>query len=410
MQKEDELIDLAKFLKGSPMNKFLGPLFAQKVPKSCHERTGLFLKILNRPKINLVCLRSFSFRGIPSECIGIRGIIWRLLLGYLPPETARWESFLEAKQKEYLTLYNQTKIPSVPRVSVRQSRPLNKDEELAKEIKTDIKRTKRDIPFFGMLVNSSSPPTLEESKEKPSEEDDDFVYDDTETHRLVLSRILYVYAKQNTELEYIQGMNELLSVLYYCFYHDSVPEMNKYLESDAYFCFCNLMEELKEAYSRQMDKTFGGIQQIIQKISEILKRVDVEYWNYLSETKADIQLFALRWIMLLFAQDMELPTVIRLWDSLLGDPERFLFFQYVVVRVIIEAKKEVIGSEFYEFVKVIQNSPRTLKLQDLLKKSGNMLAKDLKKDSYIGEHYQLQLVHYIISIYLVLYTQMLQYC
>jgi ribosomal protein L31 len=36
-------------------------------------------------------LRSLSFRGIPSEVKGLRPLVWKILLGYLPKETAKWE-------------------------------------------------------------------------------------------------------------------------------------------------------------------------------------------------------------------------------------------------------------------------------------------------------------------------------
>lgn len=38
------------------------------------------------------------------------------------------------------------------------------------------------------------------------------------THSDILARILFVYAKLNAGLKYVQGMNEVLSVVYYCFW------------------------------------------------------------------------------------------------------------------------------------------------------------------------------------------------
>lgn len=38
-----------------------------------------------------------------------------------------------------------------------------------------------------------------------------------ETHADVLARVLFIYAKLNPGIRYVQGMNEVLSVLYYCF-------------------------------------------------------------------------------------------------------------------------------------------------------------------------------------------------
>jgi len=44
-----------------------------------------------------------------------------------------------------------------------------------------------------------------------------------ETHADMLHRILFIYAKLNPGIKYIQGMNEVLAVIYYC-----------YLENDSF--------------------------------------------------------------------------------------------------------------------------------------------------------------------------------
>ena len=38
-----------------------------------------------------------------------------------------------------------------------------------------------------------------------------------ETYADVLHRILFIYAKLNPGIKYVQGMNEVLAVIYYCF-------------------------------------------------------------------------------------------------------------------------------------------------------------------------------------------------
>lgn len=59
------------------------------------ERVVNLMKVLNKRKINITMLRNLSFRGIPSEIRSLRPIVWRVLLGYLPRETAKWEAFLK---------------------------------------------------------------------------------------------------------------------------------------------------------------------------------------------------------------------------------------------------------------------------------------------------------------------------
>ena len=65
------------------------------------EKTINFFKILNRRKVPISMLRSLSFRGIPSEVKLLRSIVWKVLIGYLPTETHKWETHMKAQLKLY---------------------------------------------------------------------------------------------------------------------------------------------------------------------------------------------------------------------------------------------------------------------------------------------------------------------
>ena len=59
------------------------------------------MKIINKRKIEIAMLRSISFRGIPSEINGLRQIVWKILIGYLPRETSKWEEIMIENKKIY---------------------------------------------------------------------------------------------------------------------------------------------------------------------------------------------------------------------------------------------------------------------------------------------------------------------
>lgn len=49
-----------------------------------------------------------------------------------------------------------------------------------------------------------------------------------ETHADILHRILFIYAKLNPGIKYIQGMNEVLAVIYYCYMkYDDILDDNE---------------------------------------------------------------------------------------------------------------------------------------------------------------------------------------
>lgn len=57
----------------------------------------------------------------------------------------------------------------------------------------------------------------------------------SEKHFDVLSRILYIYAKINPGIRYVQGMNEIIAPIYYVFKNDKTNEFfQKTVESDCF--------------------------------------------------------------------------------------------------------------------------------------------------------------------------------
>ena len=60
------------------------------------EKTINFFKILNKRKVPISMLRSLSFRGIPGDNLQLlRTIVWKVLIGYLPTETHKWETHMK---------------------------------------------------------------------------------------------------------------------------------------------------------------------------------------------------------------------------------------------------------------------------------------------------------------------------
>ena len=65
-----------------------------------------------------------------------------------------------------------------------------------------------------------------------------------------MQRALFVFAKLNPGLRYVQGMNELLSPLYHSFCLD--PAHGGHAEADAFFCFVELVSECRDNFCQQL--------------------------------------------------------------------------------------------------------------------------------------------------------------
>lgn len=111
-----------------------------------------------------------------------------------------------------------------------------KDIELLDEIQKDVRRTRAQMSFFFMPADSSleisneeialkADYTIEYTKLSKSKINKDF-----ESHGDVLTRILFVFAKEYPSIRYVQGMNEVLAIIYYQFCLDNDCDNDQFLE------------------------------------------------------------------------------------------------------------------------------------------------------------------------------------
>lgn len=67
-----------------------------------------------------------------------------------------------------------------------------------------------------------------------------------------MKRALFIFAKLNPGLRYVQGMNELLAPLYYHFRMDPDREAAAHAEADAFFCFMDIISEFRDNFCQQL--------------------------------------------------------------------------------------------------------------------------------------------------------------
>jgi hypothetical protein len=151
-----------------------------------------------------------------------------------------------------------------------------------------------------------------------------------------MKRILFIYAKQHPELKYIQGMNEILAVIYYTFENDDNPFMLNYSESDSYYTFEILLEEIKQVFIMD-DINFSQLFIVIEIkfIKNILQKLDKDLYNHFENENVSLETFLMRWLLVLFAQEFQLDTTINFWDRMFTQKNKINFLCYVSVSLLI---------------------------------------------------------------------------
>jgi len=370
---------------------------------SYKEKLDQFNQLLNESKIDIKRFRKTCFEGIPDKP-SVRSLSWKLLLNYLPLDRSGWNDFL----KKQRLLYKQyvEEIVAHPDNSNQENKspsqldhPLSiqpdsqwitffKDNEVLLQIDRDVRRLCPDISFFqhptlysiyhvlgdpgpfetltkrvervmleSSVIGTSRGGLKNVTLKKCSNEEYTVLSDGQEAHWQVVERLLFIYAKLNPGIAYVQGMNELIGPLYYTFASDPDVQWQEYAEADSFFCFTNLMGEVRDNFIKTLDDSAHGIGQEMNKLYCLLQVKDYELWKDLDTKKMMPQFFAFRWITLLLSQEFFLPDVIRLWDSLFSDPARFDFLIYICCSMLIILRQEILDSDFAVTMKLIQNFP-----------------------------------------------------
>ena len=115
-----------------------------------------------------------------------------------------------------------------------------------------------------------------------------------EAHWEVVERILFLYAKLNPGQGYVQGMNEIVGPIYYVFATDTSREWREHAEADCFFCFTNLMSDIRDFFIKSLDEAESGINGIMARLMNKVGRLDPEVKNVLDAQDIRPQYFSFR--------------------------------------------------------------------------------------------------------------------
>lgn len=235
---------------------------------------------------------------------------------------------------------------------------------------------------FGGVVTKDSHGSLSSSKsfdDDDSPDDSDSIFSSLEAqeyHWQVVARILFIYAKLNPGQGYVQGMNEIIGPLYYVFSNDTKNELFiGHSEADTFWCFTELMSEIRDMYNSQLDSDRStGVVAMMTKLTNLLASEDSELYHRLLHLQGiRPHYFAFRWITLLLSQEFPLPEVLRIWDFLFSDNERFNFLICFCCSMLMLLKPELMAGDFSSNMKLLQNFPERIDVNSITRKAKSLM-------------------------------------
>ncbi|KAJ6860317.1 TBC1 domain family member 13-like [Populus alba x Populus x berolinensis] len=319
-------------------------------------------------------LRRIASQGIPDGA-GIRSTVWKLLLGYLPPDRSLWSSELAKKRSQYKR-FKEELLMNPSEITRRLEKSMGFDNDDAKsESRCVLSRSKITHGEHPLSLGKSSIWNKFFQDSEIIEQIDRDVKTHSPRHALLLwgliickiqsgealRNILIVFAKLNPGIRYVQGMNEILAPLFYVFKNDPDEEMEACAEADTFFCFVELLSGFRDLFCQQLDNSVVGIRSTIARLSRLLKEHDEELWRHLEVTtkvKPPVLFISVDYSPL--DSGVQFADSIHIWDTLLSDPEGP---QETLLRVccamLILVRRRLLAGDFTSILKLLQNYPPT---------------------------------------------------
>ncbi|KAI4338988.1 hypothetical protein MLD38_023981 [Melastoma candidum] len=129
---------------------------------------------------------------------------------------------------------------------------------------------------------------------------------ESESNQAKLSDVLAVYSWVDSDIGYVQGMNDICSPMV----------MILEDEGDAFWCFYHAMRKLRENF-RSSDTSLG-VQSQLTTLSTIIQTVDPELHQHLEDVAGGQYLFAIRMLMVLFRREFSFMDSLYLWELIWG--------------------------------------------------------------------------------------------
>lgn len=174
-----------------------------------------------------------------------------------------------------------------------------------------------------------------------------------------LERILFVWAKCNESVRYVQGMNEIVGILYYVLANDLNDEWAIWAEADTYWLLNSLLGEMRDVFISGFDHQDTGIQGRLVAMKTLLHRHDPEVAEHLQDLGIEISFFAIRWWTTLLCREFLLPDTIRLWDSMFASTHKDNFLRYVCVIMVMSLRDRLLKGDFTTCLQLLHSFPPT---------------------------------------------------
>lgn len=122
---------------------------------------------------------------------------------------------------------------------------------------------------------------------------------------------------------------------------------SKYIEHDAFNLFCAVMQTAKSFYEMGDGKDSSAIVNQSERIhKEMLSSVDPDLSLHLQVVGIVPQIYAIRWLRLLFGREMNFKDLLKLWDALFAESLHVEIIDMACVAILLRLRWTLIDADY----------------------------------------------------------------
>jgi len=237
----------------------------------------------------------------------VRGEVWKYLLGVQHPDKSKEMSSAQNRSNEYLEIDKE-------------------NSEVAKRVKGEVSRYQ---------------PAIEKFREK--------------TTISTFEHVICAYVNSHRGTEYSPNLVYLCSPFVF----------SLKTEEEIYYCFESLMEALESHFQKETQNVR------IAKFITLFRTLLPDLHNYFEEEDIDLSTLGHEWLSRLLTKELNLQSVLRLWDTYFSVPEGFDLHVYVCIAILKYFKDQLDDLEHSEILGFLRSLPN-MDMDEIITEAQNL--------------------------------------
>ncbi|QLQ79401.1 hypothetical protein HG537_0C00480 [Torulaspora globosa] len=333
----------------------LNKALERKFPVS-RQKWESFFDAQGRLALTVNEVKDYIFHG-GVEDFATRSEVWLFLLGTYP-----WDSSFDEREQLNQTLREMYDNNYKSKWLNRSANPDEHEEEYWQDqifrIEKDVKRNDRNLDIYKYNTHDASAPDVtDEVNQEVDEIRHAGHWEIKNPHLQALKNILVCYNIYNPNLGYVQGMADLLSVVYYIVRDEAL----------SFWCFVNFMERMERNFLRDQ----SGIRDQMLTLTELCQLMLPQLSEHLNKCDSSNLFFCFRMLLVWFKREFQFPDVCSIWEILLTDFYSSQFQLFFMLAILQRNSQPIMQNldQFDQVLKYFNDLHDTMDWSDLMTRS-----------------------------------------